>query len=122
MKIPAAGPERKERMIELASGIMALNGSLEVRETGKPTRAVWHYADELAMIVLAEHGDRTPTKEDSVDPNAQRRYAVIRIEFPPDTGDHAASKQADHLVEAAGGYGNVFLVDEGIASATERED
>lgn len=113
MKIPATGPERSARMIELATALFDRE-PVEWRSRDEAT-------EELAMIVLAEHGDRTPTKEDS-DPGKQRRYAVIRIEFPPDTGDHAASKHADHLVEAAGGYGNVFLVDEGIADATERED
>lgn len=41
------------RQRELALSILALEGSLEIREPGKPRRAVWHYADELAELVIA---------------------------------------------------------------------
>ena len=47
-----------ERQRELAESILALEGSLEVRETGKPTRAVWDLAEELAELVLALDGWR----------------------------------------------------------------
>jgi hypothetical protein len=48
-----------ERQRELAQNIVALKGSLEVRETGKPTRAVWDYAPELAELVLARETEAT---------------------------------------------------------------
>lgn len=41
------------RQRELVNSIIALNGSLEIRESGKPPRAVWNYAFELAELVQA---------------------------------------------------------------------
>lgn len=69
-----------ERQRELAQSIVALNGSLEVRETGKPTRAVWDYAFELAELVL-KNGK---TEAERIDPNEHisaddPRYDGFRI-------------------------------------------
>lgn len=66
MKIPAAGPERSARMIELATQVCIDydNGRSTVRADKSGNRRTWgSTAHELALIVLAEHGDRTPTKE-----------------------------------------------------------
>jgi hypothetical protein len=65
---------------------------------------------------MAPRKDRPMTSTDTL-----RRYAIVRVEFPAETGDHNASKLADQLVEFAGALGPVYLVDEGVAPATEGE-
>src|ERR1700745_3372593 len=41
------------RQRELAKSIADMGDSIQVYETGKPMRALWHYAPELAELVLA---------------------------------------------------------------------
>jgi hypothetical protein len=42
-----------KRQRELAEGIATLGGAIEICETGKPKRALWDYAYELAELVQA---------------------------------------------------------------------
>src|SRR5436305_5736985 len=75
-----------ERQRELAESILAMEGKLEIRETGKPTRAVWHYADELAELVLALDEWRSKGGFDPYD----KPQAIVHIV----TYDHGANAQA----------------------------
>lgn len=52
----------------------------------------------------------------------QKCFVVVRVEFPVGTSDDYAVKLADQLVQFGGALGDVYIVDEGIANATEPED
>jgi hypothetical protein len=88
--------ENIARQRELAENIVALGGSLEIRETGKPTRAVWDYADELAELVLAQrpkvrHGTAPNGRDCFLNPdftNNEPRFTIrVRGYEPEDTED-----------------------------------
>lgn len=84
----------------LAREIVKMEGALEIRESGKPTRAVWHYAERLAELVIALDEWRTNGGFDPyanpdapvVNPQANallercRRNRISSVAMDPDGG------------------------------------
>lgn len=96
--------ENVKRQRELAESIMALNGSLEVRETGKPTRALWHYAPELAELVLAQEPQALQPPDKRV---RDALSDILNYHWDAEETDYEQSiEQGD--IEPGPGSGHVF--------------
>lgn len=51
----------------------------------------------------------------------QRRFIRLRVEYPPGTTDHHATKLGDQLRDFGGALGDAYIEDEGVMDATDEE-